>query len=198
MTRARDKAVVQAPSTGKQTIWIPASAMQPTTSLGCDPLATVVLTTYRPEAVTLDFPNDGNYSFAQFSVAFPKAWNAGPLQGSLTFQVYWSASSTSTAGVSFGLQSVSVGNNEDVDSPYSGFVYQNDVHQGTATKLNITSESVALIPNNIINVAQSITDDSLLFFRFARRSQASADTLNAPCRVHGIKLFFTTDAGNDE
>jgi hypothetical protein len=198
MTRARDKAVLQASPTGKQTIWIPASAMQPTTSLPCDPLATVELNTYRPEAVTLDFPNSGGYTFAQFSVAFPKAWNAGPLQGSLTFQVYWSANNTSTAGVEFGMQSVSVGNNEDVDSPYSGFVYVSDNHQGTANKLNITSESTGLTPNNIINVAQSVTDDSLLFFRFTRRSQASNDTLAAPCRVHGIKLFFTTDAGNDE
>tara|TARA_B100000497_G_C7695991_1_gene425149 strand:- start:7890 stop:8486 length:597 start_codon:yes stop_codon:yes gene_type:complete len=198
MTRARDKATLAPSPTGKQTIWIPASAMQPTTSLPCDPLATVELATYKPEVVTLDFPNSGNYTFAQFNVAFPKAWDAGPLQGSLTFQVYWSANNTSTAGVEFGLQSVSVGNNEDIDATYSGFVYVSDNHQGTANKLNITSESVALIPNNIINVAQSITDDSLLFFRFTRRSQASNDTLAAPCRVHGIKLFFTTDAGNDE
>lgn len=188
MTRARDNAVLSPSPIGKQTIWVPASAMQPTTTGGCDPLAQVESTLYRPEIVSLNFP-DGSLSSAQFSVAFPKAWNAG----TLTFRAYWSADSTSTDGVSFAMQSAAVNDNIAISQVYPSALILTDAHCGNTLKLNISGESTAVTVGG-----DTIADDSLIYFRLDRHFHLASDTLAAACRLHGIKLFFTTDAGNDE
>ena len=189
MTRARDNAVLSPSPTGKQTIWVPASAMSPTTTAGCAALAQVESgNPYRPEIVSLNFP-DGAVSSAQFSVAFPKAWNAG----TLTFRAYWSADSTSTDGVSFAMQSLAVNDNIAISQVYPSALILTDAHCGDTLKLNISSESTAVTVGG-----DTIADDSLIYFRLDRHFNLASDTLAAACRLHGIKLFFTTDAGNDE
>ena len=55
--------------------------MVPTKSNGCAALATVETTSGRPDMNVLDLDKDSD-EFAQFSVAFPKSWNAG----TITFQ----------------------------------------------------------------------------------------------------------------
>ena len=189
MTRARDKAVLSPSPTGKQTIWVPASAMQPTTTIGCDPLTTVESgSPYRPEIVSLNFP-DGGVTAAQFSVAFPKSWDAG----TLTFKVYWSADSTSTNSACWSFQGAAVNDNITISQIYPTLIYNPDTHCGDALKLNISSESAAVTVGG-----DTIADDSLIYFRLLRSTTLTTDTLAAACRLHGIKLFFTTDAGNDE
>lgn len=188
MTRARDKATLAPSPTGKQTIWVPASAMQPTTTDGCAALATVEIQSYRPEIVSLDFPSNGGASNAQFSVAFPKAWD----KGSLTYQVYWSSANTATNTIQVGLIAVGVSNNIYINQSYGTQSYLSDDHCGDTSKLNVSSESAS------ITVGGSVLDDSLVYFKFFRQSGLSADTHTSPCRLHGIKLFYTTDAGNDE
>ena len=76
---------------GKQTIWVPAAAMSPTVSNGCSNLTVVETTSGRPDMVVLDFDKDSD-EFAQFSVAFPKSWNAG----TITFQFFWSGIAATT------------------------------------------------------------------------------------------------------
>ena len=70
---------------GKQTIWVPATAMVPKKSNGCAALATVETTSGRPDMNVLDFDNSAD-EHAQFTVAFPKSWNLG----TVTFQAFWS------------------------------------------------------------------------------------------------------------
>ena len=48
-------------------------------------MATVETTSGRPDMNVLDFDKDSD-EHAQFSVAFPKSWNAG----TVTFQFFWS------------------------------------------------------------------------------------------------------------
>ena len=75
---------------GKETIWVPASAMYGATTNGAD-AQQVETTATRPDMKVLDF-DAGTDEFAQFSVAMPKSWN----EGTLTYQVYWSPGSTNT------------------------------------------------------------------------------------------------------
>ena len=58
---------------GKETIWVPATAMYPNTTNGCADLEQVELSN-GPELKVLDFDKDSD-EFAQFAVAFPKSWN---------------------------------------------------------------------------------------------------------------------------
>ena len=170
---------------GKETIWVPACAMQPTTSNGCSALTTVETTSGRPDMVVLDFDKDSD-EFAQFSVAFPKSWN----EGTVTFQFFWSGIAATT-GVTLGLQGVAVGDNDTIDVAYGTAVLVDDDAQGAVEEMLVSAESAA------ITIAGSPAVDQLCYFRIFRDISATNDDMAGDCRLHGIKLFFTTDAAND-
>ena len=85
---------------GKETMWVPATAMYGATTNGAD-AQQVETTATRPDMKVLDF-DASTAEYAQFSVAFPKSWNAG----TVTYQVYWTPGSTNTGNCIFGLQGV--------------------------------------------------------------------------------------------
>ena len=174
---------VVAKTAGKETIWVPASAMQPTTSNGCSDLTTVETTSGRPDLVVLDFDKDSD-EFAQFSVAFPKSWNAG----TVTFQVFW-AGIAATTDVDWMVDAVAISNNTTIDVAYGTAVVVTDNAQGAVEELNVSAESGAL------TIAGSPGDDELCFFRIGR--DVSGDAMAGDARLVGIKLFFTTDLAND-
>jgi hypothetical protein len=175
-----------AKTAGKETIWVPASAMQPTTSNGCSILTTVETTSGRPDMVVLDF-DDGADEHAQFSVAFPKSWNLG----TVTFKAYWTTTATDTDGCTWGLQGVAMNDNETIDVVYGTAVVVDDAAQGAAEELYVTAESGA------VTIAGTPADEDLCFFRVFRDVSDSNDTMAEDARLLGIKLFFTTDAAND-
>jgi hypothetical protein len=176
---------VVAKTAGKETIWVPASAMQPTTSNGCSALTTVETTSGRPDMVVLDFDKDSD-EFAQFSVAFPKSWN----EGTVTFQFFWSGIAATT-GVTLGLQGVAVGDNDTIDVVYGTAILVDDDAQGAVEEMLVSAESAA------ITIAGSPAVDQLCYFRIFRDVSATNDDMAGDCRLHGVKLFFTTDAAND-
>ena len=169
---------------GKETIWVPSNAMTPTTTNGAA-RATVETTSGRPDMEVLDFDPDAD-EFAQFAVAFPKSWNLG----TVTCQFMWSGSA-STDGVSLQLQGVAFADNDSIDTAYGTAVVVDDSAQGAVEELYLTAESGA------ITIAGSPGDNELVYFRVGRDVSDSNDDMDADCRLHGIKLFFTTDAAND-
>lgn len=192
MTRARDKAALAPSPIGRQTIWVPASAMSPSVSNGCAALATTEIHSSKPNILTLDF-DTSTAEYAEFSVAFPKSWN----KDDVTFQLYWSANSTSSAGVAFMMQSLAL--NDTTNISLTGYGVQGaltDTHSASATKVNITSESSALSIGTSSGPTPS--DSALVYFKIQRQTYSSSDTLASDVRVHGLKLFYTTDAVNDE
>jgi hypothetical protein len=176
---------VVAKTAGKETIWVPASAMQPTTSNGCSALTTVETTSGRPDLVVLDFDKDSD-EFAQFSLAFPVSWN----EGTVTFQFFWSGIAATT-GVTLGLQGVAVGDNDTIDVVYGTAILVDDDAQGAVEEMLVSAESAA------ITIAGSPAVDQLCYFRIFRDVSATNDDMAGDCRLHGVKLFFTTDAAND-
>jgi hypothetical protein len=195
MTRARDKATLVPSPIGKQTIWVPASAMYPLTAGGCAPLAQAQMnatTNYRPEIVTLDF-DDTTFEVAQFSVSFPKSWDR---QKTITYRVYWSTTNTtSTSGCSWGLQAVTVADGGNLYLGMPQAIVINDQHQptsGTGDLLNISGVSAS------INITGTVTLESLIYFNISRLPNDSQDTLSGDARLHGIKLYYNTNAANDE
>ena len=170
---------------GKQSIWVPATSMVPTASNGCASVATVETTSGRPDMNVLDFDKDSD-EHAQFSVAFPKSWNAG----TVTFQFFWSGLAATT-GVSMGLQGVAFADNDSIDTAYGTAVVVDDDAQGAVEELLVSAESGA------VTIAGSPGDDELCYFRIFRDVSDSNDDMAGDCRLHGIKLFFTVDAHND-
>ena len=138
-----------------------------------------------PEIKTLDFDKDSDEN-AQFAVAFPKSWNAG----TVTFQAFFTATSTNTGTVSWDLAAVALADNGDLNTAFGTAVAPTaKAHSGTSNDLDVTAESGA------VTIAGSPGDDEYVFFQITR--DVSDDDLDADARLLGIKLFFTTDSAND-
>jgi hypothetical protein len=168
---------------GKETIWVPSSAMYPNSTNGAE--AAQVELSNGPELKVLDFDKDSD-EFAQFAVAFPKSWNAG----TVTFQAFFTATSTDTGTSAYVLQGVALADNGDLNTAFGTAVGPTaKAMSGTSNDLAVTAESGA------VTIAGSPGDDEYVFFQVSR--DVSADDLNADSRLLGIKLFFTTDLAND-
>ena len=168
---------------GKETIWVPAVAMYANSTNGAE--AAQVELSNGPEIKVLDFDKDSD-EFAQFAVAFPKSWNAG----TVTFQAFFTATSTDTGTTAWGLSAVALADSGDLNTAFGTQVVATaKAHSGTSNDLDVAAESGA------VTIAGSPGADEYVFFQVSR--DVSADDLNADARLLGIKLFFTTNAAND-
>ena len=170
---------------GKETIWIPAAAMYAPTTNGAD-AEQVETTAIRPDLKVFDF-DASTKQYTQFTIAMPKSWN----EGTLTYQVYWSPSTTNTGNCIFGLQGVACADGDTIDVAYGTAIEVTDAGIGTVEDQQITSESSAM------TVAGSPAAGEQSYFQLYRDAADGSDTFTGESRVLGIKLFFTTDAAND-
>ena len=169
---------------GKQSMWIPSSAMYPNTTNGSSGLTQVELSN-GPEINVLDFAT-GADEFAQFTVAFPKLWN----EGTVTFQAFFTVTGTNTGTVAWGLSGVAFADSGDINTAFgTNVVATAKAHSGTSNDLNVCAESGA------VTIAGSPSVDELVYFQVMR--DVSADDQTGDARLLGIKLFFTTDALTD-
>ena len=168
---------------GKETIYVPASAMYPTGTNGCDGPEQIELAN-GPELRVLDF-DPSTDQFAQFSVVFPKSWN----EGTVTFQAFFTVNGTDTGTVGWGLSGVSIADDVSTDTAFGTNVLATaKAHSGVANDLDVSVES------GVVTIA-SAAEDCYTFFQIMR--DATNDTQAADARLMGIKLFFTTNAKND-
>ena len=170
---------------GKETIWIPAAAMYGPTTNPAD-AALVETTATRPDLKVFDF-DASTKQYTQFTVAMPKSWN----EGTLTYQVYWSPSTTNTGNCIFGLQGVACADGDTIDVAYGTAIEVTDAGIGTVEDQQISSESSAM------TVAGSPAAGEQSYFQLYRDAADGSDTFTGEARVLGLKLFFTTDAAND-
>ena len=170
---------------GKETIWIPAPAMYGPTTNPAD-AAQIETTAIRPDLKVFDF-DAGTKQYTQFTIGMPKSWN----EGTLTYQVYWSPSTTNTGNCIFGLQAVACADGDTIDVAYGTAIEVTDAGIGTVEDQQITAESSAM------TVAGSPAAGEQSYFQLYRDAADGSDTFTGESRVLGIKLFFTTDAAND-
>ncbi len=170
---------------GKDTMWVPASAMYATTTNGAE-AAQVETTALRPDMKVMDFADSAD-DHAQFSVAFPKSWN----EGTITYQCFWTPSTTNTGDCIFGLQGVACGDSDTIDVAFGTAVNVTDAGIGTVEDQQVTAESSA------VTIAGSPAVDQQTYFQIFRDANAGGDTYTGVARLLGIKIFFTTDAAND-
>lgn len=186
---------VHEPGVGRQTLWVPAAAMQPTVTAGAGDhnsaggLATVELTAGRPNITYLPYDSVAEQN-AGFSVAMPKSWNLGDL----VFQTIYSHAGGQTGGldgVAWGLKAVAVGDGESVDAVF-GTEIAVTKDASAADAEHKTAESAA------VTAAGSIAAGDTVYFNLARKVDDAADDLDLEARLHGLKLFYTTNALTDD
>ena len=169
----------------KETIWVPAAAMYPSTTNPCADLAQVETTALRPDLKCLDFAT-GADEFAQFAVAFPKSWN----EGTVTYQPFWTVTGTNTGTVTWQLGGITASNDDSINTAFGTLIATTPLaHSGTSNDLMVSAESSA------VTIAGSPAAGDLVFFQINR--DISADNQSGDARLLGVKLFFTTDASND-
>jgi hypothetical protein len=165
---------------GKQSMWIPATAMYPTASAGCADLESVETTAGRPDMKVLDFDASSDEN-AQFSVAMPSYWN----EGTITYQAYWTTTATDTDGVAWSLSGVCVSDNDTIDVAFGTAVVVTDDALGAAEDLCVTAESGA------VTIAGSPAAGDLAYFNIERDVSDANDDMAEDARLIGIKIFYT-------
>ena len=170
---------------GKETMWVPAAAMYGPTTNPAD-AALVETTATRPDLKVFDF-DAGTKQYTQFTVAMPKSWN----EGTVTYQVYWSPSTTNTGNCIFGLQGVACADGDTIDVAYGTAIELTDAGIGTVEDQQVSVESSAM------TVAGSPAAGEQTYFQLYRDAADGADTFTGESRVLGVKIFYTTDAAND-
>ena len=173
--------------TGKQTIWVPATAMYATTTNGCADIEQTELTAGQPELKTLNFDPSTDEN-AQFTVAFPKAWDPSQL---IMNQVFWTANSTKTGNCIWNLKGVAIANDDAIDTAFGTAIAITDAHSGTANDLNVTAQSAS------VTIAGSPAADEDVFFNISRDANDASDTFTGDAKLLGIKIFFATNLPND-
>jgi hypothetical protein len=170
---------------GLETMWVPSSAMYASTTNGAD-AEQIETSAEKPEMKVFDF-DASTRQMTQFSVAFPKSWN----EGTVTFQVFWTPSTTNTGDCLFRLSGVSIGDGDAIDVAFGTEVQITDAGIGTVEDQQVSAVSSA------VTIAGSPAVDQQTYFKFAREAGAAGDTFTGEARVLGIKIFYTTDAAND-
>ena len=166
---------------GKQSIWIPATAMYPTATAGCADITSVETTAGRPDLKVLDFDASSDEN-AQFSIAMPSYWNEGVIQ----FQVYWTTTATDTDGVAWSLSGVSVVDNGTIDVAFGTAVVVTDDALGAAEDLCVSAVS------GDVTIASAAVN-ALTYFNIERDVSDGNDDMAEDARLIGIKIFYTVD-----
>ena len=168
---------------GTETMWVPATAMYASTTNGAE-AAQEELTAGNPELKTFDFDASTAES-VQFNVCFPKSWD----EGAVTFQTFWSASSTDTGTGGFTLAGCSVASDVDYDLAFGTPV------ANTALAASGTQDDLMVnVVSGDVTIASAAAATNTIF-RLVR--DTGTDTNTGDLRLVGAKIFFTTDAAND-
>jgi hypothetical protein len=170
---------------GLATMWVPAVAMYPTTTTGCNALAQVQITAIKPEVKSLDFPVAAD-SYAQFGVAFPKSWDRLVLQ----YQTYWSVTGTNAGPVQFAMEAVAISSDDPFGATF-GTVVPNVALPASGTSDDLMVSDVS----GDLTVGGTPLEGDQVIFQIYR--DVSGGNQTADARLHGVKILFTTNAEND-
>jgi len=175
---------LQADVMGKQTIYVPASSITPTIANGCAALSSFATSADRPDIIGLAFDATAD-EHAQFAVEMPKSWDGTDI----TFKVSWESAATGTTGVAWGLQTVAVGDGETIDVVYNSPVVVTDDAQSTAEMRYVSAESATITVTGVF--------DDIIYFRIFRDVSDGNDDMTEDAILTTVRIFYTTDAGND-
>jgi hypothetical protein len=170
---------------GKQTIWIPASAMWARTTNGPGAASRELTTGGDIMIKGLAFDTTTEEA-AQFYIAFPKSWD----KGTITFRAHWTnVNGLTTETVSWGLSAGAFTDSDAIDSTDLGTEVRVSDTWLAANDLHVTAESSA------VTVGNTPIDADLVIGQIAR--SVSNDNMTGDAELLGVEIFFTTNAATD-
>lgn len=171
---------------GTHSIWVPAVAMYGRTTDGAA-TGSAETSTNKVMLKTLDF-DATTAEYAQFAVRMPKSWNLGTVSASFV----WShAATTTNFGVTWGIQGVALSDGDALDTAFGTAVYVDDTG-GTTDDVYTTATTAA------VTIAGTPTAEDYVVFQVQRDPDDSADTMAVDARLHGVMLYYVTNAPTDD
>lgn len=168
----------------KRTMYVPASAMYPSTTQPCASLTQVETTTNKVNVKVLDFDGAGTTKeYAEFGIQSPSYWDAS----TITAQFIWYASAGSGT-VNWELQGGAFSDDDALDTAYGTLQEVTDTLTATGD-VHITAETSAL------TIAGTPVAGDWLQFRVAR--DPANDTNGSDARLLGIRIRFGVSKYND-
>lgn len=183
---------IDAKVNGLQSIWLCIETWMPKSTNGADPAVNGDGSVDRPDLPVYAF-DDTVTEHIECRVKLPKKWKR---DDNLKAQVYWTAESTSTGSVRWGIRCARFGNDETVQTgtPYGALVEVTDAHGGSNTDLNISEGDPYTTGFNDGTADQG----DMLFLQVRRTPSHASDTLSGDAQFIGLELFFETDAATDD
>lgn len=171
---------------GTQTLFVPAAAMIPRTTNGAGSTSGET-STNKVMRYSRDF-DASTEEYAQFAVRMPKGWNEGTITA--TFQ--WShASTTTNFGVVWGIQGVAISDDDTLEVAFGTAQTVTDTG-GTTDDLYQTAATSA------VTIAGTPQAGDYVIFQVYRKAADAADTMAIDARLHGVTIFYVTDANTDD
>lgn len=176
---------------GKQSVWIPAGSITPRITNGPS-IGLIETSTYKIIHSTLDF-DQSTVEYAQFQVRMPKSWN----ESTITAVFDWSSAIAGTGKVVWKLRAVAISHDDPIDPAItSATSVTHDSGTGQAQTasgdLMKTGETTAMTV-----YGTPVEGDMVVFEVYRQADDATNDTLAGDARLHGLTLFYTTNALND-
>jgi len=165
-------------------VWIPVDAMYPAVTAGAAAPASAEIASNQPVIRHMEFSNASD-EHAQFTIEFPKRWNAG----TVTFQPVWTGLVSGTGEVSWAMKAVARSDGQSIGTSYGtavsvedNFISVNDVHKAPVSAALTISGAAKQKP---------------VFFDLFRNVAGETSGRAAPANLLGVMVFFNTDAGTD-
>ncbi len=171
--------VLQSATSSMGNVFLTSSGMYPTTTDGCSANTKAESAANKLNIYMLDF-DDTTEENAQAAFAMPSDWDAG----NVTFKFHWTADSTSTNSVVWGVKGRAIGNDETIDQTFGTEKMKADANTATALQLHISEATDAM------TFAGSPVAGDFVVINIARKVDEGADTLAGDARLLGVTMYF--------
>ena len=173
---------------GRQTIWMPVVGMRGSSTNGAADITSVETTALSPDMFVMDF-DSSTKEHAQFSIGMPKQWDGA----AMTAKFYYTHATAVSTNMIWGIQGVAISDDDSIDVAYGGAAIVTDTLLNTAEDLQVTAET------GPFRLAGSPATGDLCFFQVFRDAANALDTTNSTDgRLIGVRLYYHTNALNDE
>ena len=168
----------------KRTMYVPASAMYPSTTAPCASLTQVESSTNDVNIKVLDFDGAGtSKEYAEFGIQSPSYWDAS----TVTVQFVWYATAGSGT-VNWEVQGLALSDDDALDTAYGTLQEVTDTLLATGD-VHITAETSA------VTIAGTPVAGDWLQFKVAR--DPANDTNTSDARLMGVRIRFGVAKYND-
>jgi hypothetical protein len=169
---------------GRQSVWVPASAMVARTTNG-GASATRELTTNKQMIRSMNFADGATKLYAQFLVAMPYGWDLGAVRA----VPHWTFSSGSGV-VLWGIAGLAVSDDDAMDAAFGTEVTVTD------TALTANDEHRAAETGDVTIGGTPIAND-LVYFQVSRDPAHGSDTFSGTAELLGVMLHINVKTMDD-